>query len=223
MDVSANVMVNSGVVGAQLPIAVGFALASQLRDDKRVTVCTFGDGAVNQGAFHESLNLASLWSLPIVFICHNNGYAEKTAFDLHCASEKVVDRAAAYGDMAAALVDGDDVLATYEAVSSAIARARNGLGPTLIEATCYRQRGHFIGDIERTYLPDGELAAMIAADPVPRFRELLLAEGFAGHEVLDEIDAQARREVDLAWDFASESPFPSIDEVTTQVYAEVSP
>jgi pyruvate dehydrogenase E1 component alpha subunit len=211
------VMVNSGVIGGQLPIAVGLALASQLRGESRVTMVTFGDGAVNQGAFHESMNLAALWKVPLVFVCENNLYAEHSSFAAECSAEHVADRAAAYGPMPAVTVDGDDVPATWDALSEAIDRARAGRGPSLVEAMCYRHRGHF-GNDPMTYVPKEELEAKIAADPVPRFRQWLLDEGIASEEELAAADERATAEVEAAWAFAESSPFPDVSALLADVY-----
>lgn len=212
------VMINSGIIGGQIPPAVGLALAADIKGDGKVVLCTFGDGAINQGAFHESLNLAALWKLPIVFVCENNGYAEHSAFAWECSAKSPVDRAAAYGPMPAAKVDGDDVPATWAALSEAVERARSGGGPSFVEATCYRHRGHF-GNDTMPYVPKDELKAKIAADPVPRFREWLLEQGHATAEELAAADAEAGRIVEEAWEFADSSPYPEIDKLYTDVFA----
>jgi acetoin:2,6-dichlorophenolindophenol oxidoreductase subunit alpha len=212
------VMVNSGIIGGQLPIAVGLALASDLRSDGRVIAVTFGDGAINQGAFHESMNLAALWKLPIVFICENNGYAEHSAYSVECSAKYPADRAAAYGPMPSARVDGDDVPATWMALSEAIDRARSGGGPTFVEAACYRHRGHF-GNDPMPYIPKEEVASKIAADPVPRFRAWLLESGNATENELAAADQQADEIVEKSWSFAASSPLPEMSKLYSDVYA----
>ncbi|MGH6632115.1 MAG: thiamine pyrophosphate-dependent dehydrogenase E1 component subunit alpha, partial [Sphingopyxis sp.] len=138
------VMVTTGVVGSGLPIANGLALASQNRGDGKVTMVCFGDGATNIGAFHEAMNMAQLWKLPVIFLCQNNRYGEHTAFADHTKVDSIVTRANAYG-MAGAHVDGNDAIAMYNTTKAAVERARAGEGPTLIEAMCYRMMGHFFG------------------------------------------------------------------------------
>jgi pyruvate dehydrogenase E1 component alpha subunit len=209
-------MVNSGIIGAGLPIAAGLALASKLRGDGKVTACTFGDGAVNEGAFHEALNLASIWALPVVFICENNGYAETTAFHKVTASRTVVDRAAAY-EMPGVSVNGSDPVAAYQAVRAAADRARAGDGPTLIEASAYRLKGHYNLD-DMAYVPEAELAAARAADAVPLFREWLLDHGHASEDELAAIETEATQQIDDAYAFALASPDPAVDELLTDVW-----
>ena len=210
------IMVNSGIVGAQIPIAVGLALASQLRGDNKVTVCTFGDGAISQGGFHEGLNLASLWNLPLVFVCENNGYAENTPFHKAHAVNRVVDRASAYR-MKGVRVDGNDPVAAYDAFQQAISEARSGHGPTLVEATTYRLKGHYLPD-PMEYIPADELAAAIAADPLPRYRSWLLEQSIASEEVLAAIDKRAVDANNDALEFALASPPPEPEELTTDVF-----
>ena len=156
-------MVTTGVVGAGMPIGCGLALAAQLRKENRVTIKNFGDGASNIGAFHESLNLASVWKLPVVFVCQNNRYAEHTAFSKGTSVERIADRAKSY-NIPGTCVDGNDPLAVYAAAKEAIARARAGGGPTLIEALTFRFNGHLIGDAGE-YIPKAEYQAALAADP----------------------------------------------------------
>lgn len=217
IDPDANVVMNSAVVGGQLPIAPGWALSSVLRGDGKVTVCTFGDGAVNEGAFHESLTLASLWKLPLVYLCYNNEYAEHTAFQMTSPVEHVADRAAAYA-IPAVVVDGGDFVAIWEALTAAIDRARSGQGPTLIEAMVPRARGHHHFD-SMPYVPKAEVQAARAADPVPLFRAWLLDQGHASEAELAALDARAADEIQAAWDFAQDSPYPDVSELYTDVYA----
>jgi pyruvate dehydrogenase E1 component alpha subunit len=210
-------MVTTGIVGASLPIACGLALAAQLRGETRVTIANFGDGASNIGAFHESLNLASVWKLPVVFVCQNNRYAEHTSYAKGTSCERIADRAAAYA-MPGVRVDGNDPRAVHRAAQTAIARARAGEGPTLIEAMTFRFNGHLIGDMGE-YIPKADYAAAVAADPYPRFRQQLLDEGHASAAELDAIDAAVREEIDDAEAFAMSSPPPDAREVKCDVYA----
>jgi TPP-dependent pyruvate/acetoin dehydrogenase alpha subunit len=210
-------MVTTGVVGSGLPIANGLALSSQNRKDGRVTVTCFGDGATNIGAFHESLNMAQLWKLPVIFLCQNNHYGEHTAFADHTKAESIVARAAAYG-MKAVQVDGNDAEAMYAAAREAVDRARAGEGPTLIEAMCYRMMGHFFG-ADFSYMPKEHIAEMTAADPLPRLRALMLERQFTEAE-LDAIVAGIDAELEAAAQFAFDSPFPGPEELRIDVFEE---
>lgn len=216
---ASGLMVTTGVVGGGIPIADGLALASLLRNEDRVTVVNFGDGAANIGAFHEALNLAQLWSLPVIFVCQNNLYGEHTAFGDHQANEHVADRAAGYG-MTGVTIDGNDPLAVFTAVEAAVARARRGEGPTLVEALTYRFCGHYFGD-PMEYMPKAELQQAMAADPVPAYRSRLLAEGIATADELAALEARIEAELDEAVAAAKAAPFPEVAEVGVDVYAEV--
>lgn len=218
-DPRSGVMVTTGVVGGGIPIANGLALASQLKEDGRVTVVNFGDGAANIGAFHEALNMAAVWKLPVVFVCQNNRYGEFTPLHETQAIEQLSSRAAGYG-MPGVTVDGNDPVAMYEAASAAIARARAGEGPTLVEAMTYRFMGHFYGD-QMPYMDQEEYQAALAADPLPRFRALLIEAGHASEEDLAAIEKQAGAEADDAIEFAFASPPPDPSTLFEDVYAEV--
>lgn len=211
-------MVTTGIVGSGLPIATGLALASQLRGENRVTWTSFGDGASNIGAFHEALNLASVWKLPVVFVCQNNRYAEHTSYAKGTSVERVADRASAYG-MPGIHVDGNDPIAMYHAAKEAVERARNGGGPTLIEATTFRFHGHVMGD-DGHYIPRDEYNQAVADDPYPRYRQYLIDNGHAAAEELDAIDAEHLAVLDEAASFAASSPAPSVDELRRDVYAD---
>lgn len=215
---ASGLMVTTGIVGGGLPIANGLALASQLRGERRVVVCNFGDGASNIGAFHEALNLASVWSLPVVFVCQNNRYAEHTPYSAGTSVPRVADRAAAYG-MPGATVDGRDPVAVGAAAASAIARARAGEGPTLLETTTYRLGGHFVG-ADFSYMPDEEMQAAQAADPLATFRARLLAEAGLWEEDVAAAEKRAGDAVDEAMDFALASPFADPEEIQTDVFAQ---
>jgi TPP-dependent pyruvate/acetoin dehydrogenase alpha subunit len=214
------VMVTTGVVGSSMPIANGLALASQIAGDGRVTVAAFGDGASNIGAFHESLNLASIWKLPVIFVCSNNLYSEHTKFENATAVNRVADRGAAYR-MPGIRVDGNDPLEVYAVAQTAIARARRGDGPTLIEAMTFRFYGHVFGD-QDAYMGAGEKAAAMAKDPVPAFRQWLIAGGKATEAALARIEAEITAQIDDAEQFAIASPFPDPMELETDIYAERS-
>lgn len=211
------VMVTTGVVGSGLPIANGLAMASQNRGDGRVTVTCFGDGATNIGAFHEAMNMAQLYGLPVIFFCQNNRYGEHTAFADHTKVDSIMTRAAAYG-MRAVQVDGNDAEATYAAAKEAVDRARAGEGPTLIEAMCYRMMGHFFG-ADFSYMPKDHLAEMAAADPLPRLRQLMLERQFTEAE-LDALLAKLDAELEQAVQFALDSPLADPAEIHRDVFEE---
>lgn len=211
------VMVTTGVVGSSMPIANGLAWASQLAEDGRVTIANFGDGAANIGAFHESLNLAALWKLPVIFVCQNNRYAEHTTFANSTAVERIGDRAASYA-MPGITVDGNDPDAMYGAAKIAIDRARAGDGPTLIEALTYRFNGHLLGD-DGHYMDKEERQKAIAADPVARLRTRLIAEGVLTEADAEKISADISAQLDEAIEFALQSDFPTLDELRRDVFA----
>lgn len=212
------VMITTGVVGSSMPIANGLAWASQLAKDGRVTIANFGDGAANIGAFHESLNLAALWKLPVIFVCQNNRYAEHTTFANSTAVERIGDRAASYA-MPGVTVDGNDPDAMYGVARIAIERARAGEGPTLIEALTYRFNGHLLGD-DGHYMDKAERAAAIAADPVAKLRTRLVDEGIASTDEIAAIDKKIGEEIEEAIAFALASDFPEIIELKRDVFAE---
>ena len=211
------VMVTTGIVGSSMPIANGLAWATQLSGSKRVTIANFGDGAANIGAFHEALNLASLWKLPVVFVCQNNLYAEHTTFANSTAVEKISSRAAGY-NMPGYTVDGNDPYEMYGIAKIAIERARAGEGPTLIEAITYRFNGHLLGD-DGGYMDKAEKAAAIANDPVPKLRARLIEDGLATEAELTAIETQVEADLDDAIEFALGSPYPALVEMKRDVYA----
>lgn len=215
------VMVTTGVVGSSMPIANGLAYAAQLDKSDRVIIAYFGDGAANIGAFHESLNLAALWKLPVIFVCPNNGYAEHTSFAKSTAVDKLSTRAAGYG-MPGYTVDGNDPVAMYQAVHEAITRAREGEGPTFLECKTFRFLGHVLGD-DNSYMAEGELASRMEDDPLPRFRQKLLDEGLATEDQLEEMKAAIEAEVKEAQEFGLASELPSTQELRRDVYAEEMP
>jgi acetoin:2,6-dichlorophenolindophenol oxidoreductase subunit alpha len=213
------VMVTTGIVGSSMPIANGLALAAQIRGEKRVAVAYFGDGASNIGAFHEALNMASVWKLPVIFVCQNNGYGEHTRYELATSAKQISDRAIGY-QMPGVTIDGNDPLAVYATSRDAVARARAGDGPTLIEAKTFRFHGHVFGDAD-AYMSKGEKEAAMARDPVPRFRTWLLEGGVAESE-LAALETAIDKEIDEAVAFALESPVPDLSELNTDVLAEVA-
>ncbi|TRL41246.1 thiamine pyrophosphate-dependent dehydrogenase E1 component subunit alpha [Rhizobium straminoryzae] len=217
-DVQTGNLGANGIVGGGLPIAVGAALSAKRLGRKDVTLCFFGDGANNEGAFHEALNMAAIWTLPVVFICENNKYGMSTSVERSTAVRRISERAAAYS-MPGVTVDGNDFSAVAEAVHHAIARARAGEGPSLVENLTYRWRGHSKSDRNR-YRTKEEIEAWMARDPIARFQAELIAHG-----VLDEAEAIAIAEaavsdVEQGIEFARGSAAPAIGEVTRYVYAE---
>ena len=211
------IMVTTGIVGSTMPIANGLAWGSQLKGDGRVTVASFGDGAANIGAFHESLNLAAVWKLPVIFVCQNNEWGEHTHFD-KTSNVPVADRAAAYG-MPGVRVDGNDPFEMYAVANEAIARARAGEGPTLIEAMTYRFFGHVFGDADN-YMDKARKDKAIADDPVPAFRAKLIESGVASEDQLAAMEVAIEEEIDEAVEFALASDFPGVEELKRDVFAE---
>ncbi|MBO0784972.1 MAG: thiamine pyrophosphate-dependent dehydrogenase E1 component subunit alpha, partial [Actinobacteria bacterium] len=196
LDVSKGVLGSYAIVGAQLVIANGAAWSAQYRGSGQVTVCFLGDGATNIGAFHEALNLAVVWHLPVVFICENNQYMEYTPIEsVTAVKHPAADRAAAYG-LSPLLVDGNDVEAVYEMAGTTIEQARSGGGPSLLEAVTYRHGGHSRADPGK-YRPDDEVREWLARDPLPAYRQVLASRGVTEAE-LDRLDAEAKDAVDKA-------------------------
>lgn len=211
------VMVTTGIVGSSMPIANGLAMAAQIRGEDKVAVAYFGDGASNIGAFHEALNLAAVWKLPVLFVCQNNRFAEHTRFEFGTAAAKISDRAIGY-QMPGFTIDGNDPVAVYETAKTAVERARAGDGPTLIEALTFRFHGHVLGDADN-YMREGEMETALQADPVPRFRAWLISEGHASEDELAAMEARIESDIDAAVTFALESPSPSEDELRKDVFA----
>jgi pyruvate dehydrogenase E1 component alpha subunit len=216
-DPSSGLMVTTGIVGGGLPIANGLALASKLNGDGRVTICSFGDGATNIGAFHEALNLAAVWDLPTVFLCQNNEYGEFTPRRDSQRIERIADRAAAYG-MPGVDVDGNDPDATFRVIAEAVETARTGGGPTLVEAHTYRFMGHFYGD-PMAYMDPDELARATAADPVPAYRARLLAEQVESEGDLAALEQAVDDAVGAAIGAAVDAAAPAPETVEEFVYA----
>ena len=216
-DVDIGILGANGIVGAGIPIAGGAALSAKMRGTDQVAVCFFGDGATNTTRFHEGINLASIWKLPVVYVIENNQYAESTSISYAANIANLTDRAAAYG-IPGKPVDGNDVLAVYEAVGEAVARARKGEGPTIIECKTYRWRGHFEGDMQ-TYKPKEEVEEWMKKEPIPRFRKKLIETGVLTEKEAGEINQGMLEEMDEAVKFAKESPFPAPEETLEGVYA----
>jgi pyruvate dehydrogenase E1 component alpha subunit len=206
------VLLTTGIVGAGVPVAVGIALAAKQQGSDRVVAVNFGDGATNTGSFHEGMNLASTWQLPVIFVCQNNLWAEMTPIGDTMNIKQVVDRRLAYG-MEGSRVDGNDPEAVHQAVSAAAERGRNGGGPTFLECVTFRFEGHYFGD-QQKYLPADELSAAREQDPIPRYRQKLPDDEAAAIEE----DATARVEAALQEVLAA--PPPELDELDKDVFAD---
>ncbi len=215
---ASGVVVTTGIVGSGIPIANGLALASQIRGDGRVTMTSFGDGATNIGAFHEALNLASLWKLPVIFLCQNNLYSEHTSFANGTACADIATRGVSY-NMHSVAVNGNDPVAMWRAARDAVARARSGAGPTLIEAKTFRFEGHVLGDTGH-YIPKEEYAAALARDPVPLLRARLIEDGIADEAAIAAMEQKIDADITEAQDFALAEPYPGLDELGRDVFAE---
>ena len=216
-DVEGGNLGANGVVGGGIPIAVGVGLSLKMQKRDQIILCFFGDGAANNGAFHESLNMAAIWKLPVVFVCENNQYAMSFSVKKAFAIERISDRAAAYG-MPGVTVDGNDVLAVYQAVSQAVKRARAGEGPSLIENVTYRWRGHSKSDANR-YRTREEIEAWKQKCPIKRFRAWLIEEGMLTEEEADRIEREAYAAIEAAVQFAEASPEPTLETIEEGVYA----
>jgi len=216
-EVERNNLGANGIVGGGLPIAVGVGLSIQLRKTDQVCIVLFGDGAANEGAFHESINMASIWNLPVIYFCENNQYAMSMAMKKAFNVEHISDRACAY-DIPGEFVDGNDVFAVYDAVKRAAERARKGEGPTLIEALTYRWKGHSRSD-RQAYRTREEVKQWQVKDPIPRFANALIAAGMLDKPQLETIQAKAREHIEAALAFAEASPEPDISTILEGLYA----
>ena len=216
-DMNTGMLGANGVVGSSIPVATGAALSAKVRGTKGVSVAFFGDGAANQGSLHEAMNLASIWKLPIIYVCENNRYAESTPFEYAVAGGSVSDRASGY-DMPGVVADGQSAIEMFEVAGEAIKRARAGDGPTLIEAQTYRYMGHFGADDPLTYRTEEEQAYYRARDCIEQLKAHILDGGQATEEELQTMDERAVEAVAAATKFADESPFPPEEELVTDVY-----
>ena len=221
-DFSVGSLGETSIVGSGLPVATGAALGSKMQGNDRVTLCFFGDGASNEGTFHESLNLAAVWQLPVVFLCENNGYGELSAASLMVSVPDVSMRAAGYG-IPGVTVDGQDVVAVYEAVSQAVARARRGDGPSLVETKTYRFHDHAFGLPAINYRDQAEIDEWRRRDPVELFRARLAAEFGFDESAIAGIEDEVGAEIEAAVAFAESSPYPSLDAAFEHVYTNPIP
>ena len=219
-DASVGAMTANAIVGGNLPIAAGAALAFKMQKKDNVVVCFFGDGASNEGSYHETMNVAGLWKLPVIYVCENNMYSANTSISLTCCRENVAaDRAAIY-DIPSEVVDGNDVLAVNEAATRAIARARAGEGPTIIEVKTYRHGGHSRNDA-CGYRPKDEADYWIhQKDPVNNFRKVILEHGVISEEELQKVEAEVEQEIDDAVEYAKNAPLPAYESALKNVFWE---
>jgi pyruvate dehydrogenase E1 component alpha subunit len=215
-DVDLGILGANGIVGGGPPIASGAAFGIKYQGGDGVVACFFGDAASNQGTFHEGLNLASVWKLPVVFVCENNGYGISVSQARHQNISDVADRANAY-DIPGVVVDGNDVMAVYEAASEAIKRARAGKGPSLIECKTYRWRGHFEGD-PTPYRPKSEVDAWMKKDPILRYEKTLKEMGVLTDAKIDAIKKEIGDKVDATVKFSEDSDWPALAEIMDDVY-----
>ena len=209
-----NAMGATGIVGGTIPLALGAALA--YRDAGKVVAVYFGDGAANTGGFHESLNIAALWKLPVVLVCENNGYAEFTPMSEHTVVERVSEHCKPYG-IPAQTVDGNDVFEVLGAMSEAVERARKGEGPTMVECLTYRMRGHYIGDPTRYREAQG-VAEWREKDPIERLTKRLTAEGVLSEDAVATVKREADERIDEAVRYAMQGEYLSIDAMTARVF-----
>jgi pyruvate dehydrogenase E1 component alpha subunit len=219
-DASRHFMGGHGIVGGHIPLAAGLAFAAKYRGTEQVCVCFFGEAAVNIGAFHEALNMASVWKLPVIFVCENNRYGMGTAFERVAAVTDVVEHACSY-DMAAEMVNGMDVLAVHEATKRAAERARKGGHPTLLEVRTYRFMGHSMSDpLHGVYRTKEEVEEQKKKDPITQLAHKLKDDGVMDQAAIDALDAEIHAEVEAAVKFADESPEPAPDALTMHVLAD---
>lgn len=218
-DLDKGMLGANGIVGGGFSLAVGAALTSKYKKTENVSICFFGDGANNHGTFHEGINLAAIWKLPVVFIAENNGYGESTPFSYASSCKSIADRAIAY-NLPGVRVDGKDVLAIYKAAEDAVLRARRGEGPTLIECVTYRNYGHFEGDAQKYKTEKEKTEHLFEKDAIIIFRQYLVSEGLLEEKELVAIEDSVERAVNLAVKFSEESPYPDPAELLTDVYVK---
>lgn len=220
-DFSVGSLGETSIVGSGLPVATGAALGSKLQGSDQVSVCFFGDGASSQGTFHESMNLASVWNLPVIYLCENNGYGELTAASKAVSVKNIATRAQGY-DMPGVTVDGQDVVAVFEAVLVAVERARAGEGPSLVEAMTYRYENHSYGLPIEGYRTQEEIDEWRQRDPIVMFRARILDEKILDEDQVKAIEEEVLAEASEAVDFAKTSPYPEPSEAFTDLFTEMS-
>jgi len=217
-DTSVGMLGATGIVGAGTPIALGAALSARTRKSHQVAVAFFGDGAMGQGPVYECLNMATIWKLPMIFVCENNGYAESTSAEYALSTRDLARRAAAF-EMPACVVDGQDVFAVYTAAGDAVERARRGEGPTFLECKTYRYYGHFLGDDPLRYRTREEEAHYRSRDCLLRFERLMSEQSLLSDTDLESVRSEVNSQIERAVEFAQNSPMPDLAELTTEVFA----
>ena len=217
-DFSAGIPPADAIVGANVPIAAGIGLSFKMRGTDQVVACFFGDGAINQGMWHEGVNIAAVWKLPVILVCENNFYAVSTHISKSILLKNVADRADAYG-IPGIVVDGNDVLEVFRATKEAVEMARRGLGPTLIECVTYRHGGHSRSD-PATYRPKKEVEEWLKKDPIPRFKARLIEMGILTEKEADDIEKEIEEKIQETVKFAKEGPMPRPETALEDVYAE---
>ena len=219
-DISVGALTANAIVGGNLPIAAGVGLAFKMQKKDNVVVCFFGDGASNEGSYHETMNAVGMWKLPVIYVCENNLYSANTSISLTCCQENVAaDRAAVYG-IPSEVVDGNDVVAVHEAAARAIARARAGEGATILELKTYRHGGHARNDACGYRPKDEEAYWMNERDPVRNFRKEILSRGVVTEEELAAMEAGVEQEIEDAVDYAKAAPLPAPEDALLNVYKE---
>ncbi|WP_276211193.1 thiamine pyrophosphate-dependent dehydrogenase E1 component subunit alpha [Heyndrickxia coagulans] len=216
-DLDKGMLGANGIVGGGFPLACGAALTAKVKKTSNVSVCFFGDGANNHGTFHEGINLAAVWKLPVIFVAENNGYGEATPFHYASSCKTIADRAVAY-DIPGVRVDGKDIVAVYQAAKEAVERARNGEGPSLIECVTYRNYGHFEGDAQ-TYKVEAEKAKQLnEKDAIVQFKKFVLEQNLFSEADINSLEQKVEQEIEEAVKFSEESPYPDPSELLKDVY-----
>jgi TPP-dependent pyruvate/acetoin dehydrogenase alpha subunit len=218
-DFSLGILGANGIVGGGLGIAAGAAFSAKKRGAGQVSVAFFGEGGINQGIFYETMNMASAWKLPLIYVCENNQYGEYTPWKQITAGKRLIDRAIAMG-AAGKEVDGNDPLAVYEATHAAAERARKGKGPSLIVGLTYRYTGHHVGEPGKGYRSEEEIEEWHRRDPIPRYEKYLVENGVASGSDIEEIQVEVSETIAEAVEFALSAPFPELSELTQHVFVE---
>jgi TPP-dependent pyruvate/acetoin dehydrogenase alpha subunit len=218
-DFSLGILGANGIVGGGLGIAAGAAFSAKKRGTGQVSVAFFGEGGINQGIFYETMNMASAWKLPLIYVCENNQYGEYTSWKQITAGKRLIDRAIAMG-AAGEEVDGNDPLAVYEATHAAVEQARKGEGPSLIVGLTYRYTGHHVGEPGKGYRSEEEIEEWHRRDPIPRYEKYLVENGVASGSDIEEIQVEVSETIAEAVEFALSAPFPELSELTQHVFVE---
>lgn len=216
-DLDKGMLGANGIVGGGFPLACGAALTAKYKKTDNVSVCFFGDGANNHGTFHEGINLAAIWKLPVIFIAENNGYGEATPFSYASSCKTIADRAIGY-NIPGVRVDGKDVMAVYKAAEEAVQRARRGEGPTLIECVTYRNYGHFEGDAQKYKVDQEKKEHKQEKDAIVQFRNYLLDQQLLSEKELISLEKSVEKAIEQAVKFSEESPYPEADDLLKDVY-----